>query len=107
MTMLIGDHGGFFLEPIVPSVLEAHMFFEEGHRGRNVIAQAKEGLAIAFDYLGAAVVIGRIPLEDKAARLMTRLIGFQSVAIKHKTPGEPLAEWFEMRSPHLCPPQLS
>ena len=102
MTMLIHDHGGFFLEPITPSVLEAHMFFQPGWRGRNVIEAAREGLAIAFGKLNAAVVFGRIPTEDRAARLITRLIGFIPCGIRAKVPGGELHEWFEMRSPRLC-----
>lgn len=104
MTMLIDDHGGFFLEPITPSVFEAHMFFEPESRGKYAISSAKSGLKIAFDVMSAAVVFGRIPVEDRAARLLTRLIGFISSGVRPKIPDGPLVEWFEMRSPYLCRP---
>ena len=102
MDMLLDDHSMFFLERITPSVFEAHMVFEPEHRGKSAIASAKAGLAIAFGQLNAAVVFGRIPVEDRAARLLTRLIGFVSDGIRPRHEGGPLCEWFEMRSPALC-----
>ena len=62
------------------------------------------GLGYAFDMMGASVIFGRIPVEDRAARLFTRIIGFRSDGIRPREPDGPLVEWFEMRSAE-CPPQ--
>ena len=99
-TVLLNEHGGFFLEPITSSILEAHMFFEPEGRGKHAIEAAHDGLKIAFRDMGAAIVFGRIPVEDRPARMLTRLIGFVSDGIRPREPGGPLVEWFEMRSPY-------
>lgn len=98
VTTLISRHGGFFLEPITRSVLEAHMFYLPEGRGAECVHAARCGLGYAFDMLGALVVFGRIPVEDRAARLLTRIIGFRSDGIRSREPGGPLVEWFEMRA---------
>lgn len=103
-TTLLNEHGGFFLEPITSSVLEAHMFFEPEGRGKEALEAARTGLGYAFDMLGAAVVFGRIPVDDRPARIFTRIIGFRSDGVRPREPGGPLVEWFEMRSDE-CPPQ--
>jgi hypothetical protein len=98
VTTLVSEHGGFFLEPITSSVLEAHMFYKPAGRGREALHAARAGLGYAFDMLGAMVVFGRIPIEDRAARLFTRIIGFRSDGIRPRQPDGPIVEWFEMRS---------
>ena len=102
MDMLLGDHCMFFLERITPSVFEGHIVIEPEHRGKSAIASAKAALNFAFGQLNAAVVFGRIPVEDRAARMLTRMIGFVSDGIRPRHEGGPLCEWFEMRSPLLC-----
>lgn len=97
VTTLVSEHGGFFLEPITSSVLEAHMFYLPEGRGREAFHAARAGLGYAFDMMGALVVFGRIPVEDRAARLFTRMIGFRSEGVRYREPGGPLVEWFEMR----------
>lgn len=96
VTTLISEHGFFFLEPITSSVLEAHMQFDREGRGKEALHAARAGLRYAFDALGAKVVFGRIPIEDRAARLFTRLIGLRSDGIRPSVPDGPDAEWFEM-----------
>ena len=103
-TTLVSDHGFFFLEPITSSVLEAHMAFLPEGRGREALHAARQGLNYAFEQLGALVVFGRIPVEDRAARLFTRTIGFKSDGIRPREPDGPLVEWFEIRS-DMCLPQ--
>ena len=103
MDMLLDDHCMFFFERITASVFEGHIVIEPEHRGKSAIASAKAALDFAFGQLNAAVVFGRIPVEDRAARLLTRLIGFVSDGIRPRHVGGPLCEWFEMRSPALCP----
>jgi len=96
-TTLLTPHGGFLLEPISSSVLEAHMFFRREGRGRQAFHAAREGLRYCFTELRALVVFGRIPLSDRPARLFTRMIGFRSDGVRpHSNGGEPV-EWFEMR----------
>jgi hypothetical protein len=99
VTTILSDHGGFFLEPITSHVLEAHMFYQPEGRGRECRDAARAGLDYAFRVMDAAIVFGRIPVEDRAARLFTRIIGFQSDGIRPREPGGPLVEWFEIRSP--------
>lgn len=94
---LLTEFGGFFLEPITKSVFEAHMFFVPEGRGSHALKAAREGLRCAFTDLGALVVFGRIPVEDRAARLFTRKIGFLSEGVRPREPGGPMVEWFEMR----------
>jgi hypothetical protein len=96
VTTLLSEHGGFFLEPITSAVLEAHMFYKPEGRGREALHAARTGLGYAFDMLGASVVFGRIPVEDRAARIFTRVIGFRSDSIRPREPGGPMVEWFEM-----------
>lgn len=102
VTTLIGDHGFFFLEPITPSVLEAHMAFSLAGRGRGALHAAREGLRYCFTALNALVVFGRIPVEDRAARLFTRLIGLRSVGIREHHDGGGMVEWFEIRKDETC-----
>jgi hypothetical protein len=94
---LISRNGFFFLEPITSSVFEAHMAFLARGRGREALHAARAGLRFAFGDLGALVVFGRIPVEDRAARLFTRMIGLRSDGIRPREPGGPLVEWFEIR----------
>jgi hypothetical protein len=94
---LVSKNGFFFLEPITSSVLEAHMAFLDRGRGREALHAARAGLRFAFGELGALVVFGRIPVEDRAARLFTRMIGLRSDGIRPREPGGPLCEWFEIR----------
>lgn len=98
VTTLISAHGFFFLEPVTSSVLEAHMAFLKPGRGKEALHAARAGLRYAFNELGALVVFGRIPVEDRAARLFTRMIGLTSDGIRPQQPGGPLVEWFEVRS---------
>jgi hypothetical protein len=94
---LISKNGFFFLEPITTSVLEAHMAFLRPGRGRECLHAARAGLRYAFAELGALVIFGRIPVEDRAARLLTRIIGLRPDGIRPREPGGPLCEWFEIR----------
>ena len=96
VTTLISDHGFFFLEPITGSVLEAHMAFDQKGRGKECVDAARAGLRYCFNALGAVCVFGRIPVENRAARLLTRMIGFRSEGVRPHHPGGPDVEWFEM-----------
>lgn len=98
VTTLVTNNGFFFLEPITSSVLEAHMAFYPEGRGKEALQAAREGLHYAFTELNALVVFGRIPVEDRAARLFTRMIGLKSDGIREKSPGGDLVEWFEVRA---------
>lgn len=98
VTTLVTDSGFFFLEPITSSVLEAHMAFYPEGRGKHALRAARQGLAYAFTELNALVVFGRIPVEDRAARLFTRMIGLKSDGVREKSPGGELVEWFEVRA---------
>lgn len=101
---LLSPNGGFFLERITPSVLEAHMFFKKEGRGKEALHSAQQGLRYCFDVLDAAVVFGRIPAADRAARLFTRMIGFRSDGLHdHSGTGE-LVELFEIRKDSHCLP---
>lgn len=97
-TTLLSEHGFFFLEPITASVLEAHMAFSPEGRGKEALHAARAGLRYCFTALNALVVFGRIPVENTAARLFTRMIGFRSDGIRPHHDGGPLVEWFEMRA---------
>lgn len=104
ITTLLTPNGGFFLEPITSSILEAHMFFRVAGRGKEALHGARKGLRYCFDVLGAIVVFGRIPVSDRAARLFTRMIGFRSDGIRqHSGTGE-MVEYFEMRKDCACLP---
>lgn len=102
VTTLISDHGFFFLEPITPSVLEAHMGFAKEGRGKEALHAARAGLDYCFTSLNALVVFGRIPVEDRAARLFTRMIGLRSCGVKEHHAKGPLVEWFEIRKDERC-----
>lgn len=106
VTTLISEHGFFFLEPITSAVLEAHMQFSSEGRGKEAIHAARAGLRHALTAMEAHVVFGRIPVEDRAARLFTRLIGLRSDGIREREPGGPLVEWFQITREDLpCLPQ--
>ena len=98
VTTLVTQHGFFFLEPITSSVLEAHMAFQLSGRGSEALHAARAGLRHAFTEMNALVVFGRIPVEDRAARLFTRMIGLRSDGIRPTSPDGPLVEWFEVRA---------
>lgn len=102
VTTLISEHGFFFLEPVTSSILEAHMQFDKPGRGKEALHAARAGLRYAFDTLGALVVFGRIPVEDRAARLFTRMIGLRSEGVRPSAPGDSLVEWFELRKDETC-----
>lgn len=97
-TTLISAHGFFFLEPVTSSVLEAHMAFSAPGRGKEALHAARAGLRYAFEQMRALVVFGRIPVEDRAARLFTRMIGLKSDGIRARDQDGPLVEWFEVRA---------
>lgn len=106
VTTLISEHGFFFLEPITSAILEAHMQFDKPGRGREAIHAARAGLRYALTEMGAHVVFGRIPVEDRAARLFTRQIGLKSDGIREREPGGPMVEWFQITKGDLpCLPQ--
>lgn len=96
VTTLVSDHGFFFLEPITSAVLEAHMQFDKPGRGKEAIHAARDGLRYALTEMGAHVVFGRIPVEDRAARLFTRMIGLRSDGVRPSVPAGPLVEWFQI-----------
>lgn len=96
VTTLISEHGFFFLEPITSTVLEAHMQFSHSGRGKEAIHAARAGLRYALTTMGAHVVFGRIPVEDRAARLFTRMIGLKSDGIRPSIPDGPSVEWFQI-----------
>lgn len=98
VTTLVTPNGFFFLEPVTSSILEAHMAFYPEGRGKEALRGAHEGLLYAFTELNALVVFGRIPVEDRAARLFTRMIGFTSCGVRPGHPNGPLVEWFELRA---------
>lgn len=102
VVTLISDHGFFFLEPITSSIWEGHMQFAPEGRGREALNAMKAGLRYAFEGLGAIVVFGRVPVENRAARMLTRLSGMKSDGIRPREPEGPLVEWFELRSDR-CP----
>lgn len=72
-------------------------FYPEG-RGSEAIHAARAGLRHAFTEMGALVVFGRIPTDDRAARLFTRMIGLKSDGVRPSSPNGPLVEWFEVRA---------
>jgi RimJ/RimL family protein N-acetyltransferase len=96
VTTLVSDNGFFFLEPITAHVFEAHMAFRQKGRGKECVDAARAGLRHCFNAMGAVCIFGRIPVEDRAARLLTRLIGFRSEGIRPHHPGGGDVEWFEM-----------
>ena len=98
VTTLVTQYGFYFLEPVTSSILEAHMAFYPEGRGRHALKAAREGLRYAFTELNALVVFGRIPLEDRPARIFTRMIGLKSDGVREKSPGGDLVEWFEVRA---------
>lgn len=103
VTTLVSPFGFFFLEPVTSSVLEAHMAYLKPGRGKECLHAARAGLRYAFENMGALVVFGRIPVENRAARLFTRLIGLKSDGIRPREPNGPLVEWFEIRSDQMTP----
>jgi hypothetical protein len=100
-TFLVSENCVFFLERLTSSVLEGHMVCAPGGRGREALEASRTALGYGFDMLGAAVIIGRVPVEDRAARLFTRWMGFHSDGVREREPNGPLVEWFEMRSGEL------
>lgn len=96
-TVLINDTGGFLLIPTEPDEYEAHMFFLPEGRGKHAISAAKEGLGIMFDN-GAKRITARIPLSNKASRLLTKRMGFESTGTgesDYGVGGTHLTEFFE------------
>lgn len=103
VVTLVSDHGFFFLEPITSSIWEGHMNFAPEGRGKEALHAMKAGLRYAFEGLGAAVVFGRVPIENHAARMLTRLAGMKSDGVRPREHDGPLVEWFEIRSDTCLP----
>lgn len=76
-VVLTNDVGGFLLIPVYPREYEAHMFFLPEGRGKAAISAAKEGLEIMFKN-GAKRILARIPMYDRASRILTRMMGFKA-----------------------------
>jgi len=103
-TVLVNETGGFLLIPTKPREYEAHMFFLPEGRGRHAIRSAREGLRIMFDG-GAECITARIPLSNKASRLLTKRIGFESVGTgesDYGVGGIHETEFFKMKR-NQCP----
>lgn len=98
-TTFLSANCVFFLEPLTASILEGHMVCKPEGRGREALAAARTALSYAFEFMDVLVIIGRVPVEDRAARIFTRLMGFKSDGIRPRAPGDAMVEWFEMRRP--------
>jgi len=96
--ILVTDYGGFFFDPVTPygSIVEAHFFFHPKGRGKHAVQACKDALDYVF-HAGVHTVIGRIPVEDRPAKLMARWAGLKSYGIAESMSGGPLVEWFEIR----------
>ncbi len=105
--VLVTDYGGFFFDPFTPngSIVEAHFFFHPKGRGKQAIAACKEALEYVF-HSGVYMVIGRIPVNDRPAKMMARWAGLTSSGVAEEYPGGPIVEWFEIRKDE-CPQQQS
>ncbi len=95
---LVNDYGGIFFDPVTPSysVVEAHFAFHPEGRGKKAIIASKEALQYCWDH-GVLVVIGRIPQNDRAAKLMARWCGLKQIGSGWRDDGE-MIDFFEIRN---------
>lgn len=96
-VVLTNDTGGFLLLPVSPKEYEAHMFFLPEGRGRSSISAAREGLEIMFRK-GAKRILARIPMYDRASRILTRMMGFKATGKGYSdygVGGTHITEFFE------------
>lgn len=104
---LVTDYGGFFFDPFTPngSIVEAHFFFHPKGRGKKAIQDCKDALDYVF-HSGVYMVIGRIPVYDRPAKMMARWAGLRSTGVAEREPGGEMVEWFEIRKDE-CPQSQS
>jgi hypothetical protein len=62
-----------------PGVWEMHTLFRNECRGKAALAQAHEFVAFMYDEMGADMIWGQTPLDNKAARFFNRKLGGKSV----------------------------
>lgn len=72
-NVMLGDHTGIALFGMVsPGVYEGHYLFP----GRASIDKCREFLFTMFTDHYADAILGHVPVENRAARTMTRALGF-------------------------------
>lgn len=76
-VVLVNEHGGWVLHPIMPTVYELHtMFLPEG-RGRAYFAAAKEALRYVFAQTDCLEIVTKCPDDNGPARMAASLVGFR------------------------------
>ena len=60
-----------------PGVWQGHSMFLPRRRGKEGIQSAKDMIQWMFDY-GATMIWGQTPLDNRAAQMFNRLIGFKA-----------------------------
>ena len=72
------------------------MFFNEKGRGRKAIDFCKAAVEWCWEN-GVYIIIGRIPLDDRPAKLMARWAGMIFVGTGPREPNDVVVDWFELR----------
>jgi hypothetical protein len=103
--VLVDDYGGIFFDPVTPnfSIVEAHFVFHKKGRGKIALRACKQALDFCWNN-GVIIVLGRIPVEDRPAKLMARWAGLKSIGFGTREDGV-YVEYFEIRRAECLPLQ--
>lgn len=77
---LIDDHNNIgLMDYYRPFIYETHIYFED--RGKEALARLKGMIAWAFLNTDAKVLVGKTPVLEKGAWMLTRLSGMKKVGM--------------------------
>lgn len=81
-NIVVGNSDGVALFAMVhdnPPTYEGHYLFNKETTGHDALELAREMLRAAFTKRGVEVIVGSVPLENKAVRAFTHALGFTPV----------------------------
>lgn len=95
-VFLIGDAGGGLFMRNAPNIYEGHWLFTEG--GQPALTLAKAMVSAMLYGLGAEMVWGAVPVDNRRCRIFTRLAGLTSLGI-HERPYQTIELFVARRGP--------
>ncbi len=89
-NLIVGDaHGVVLFAPMGDGKYEAHYMLTSSLRGRDRFQRIKEAFTALFTYRDAVAIVGAIPRENRASRVMSRALGCRPIGEKVDSQGRP------------------
>ena len=110
--VLLEDTGGgcIILDPYAEDTFEVHTCLLESFRGKNSAPIVRDTLRFAFAETGCMELLTKVPVDNKAADLFTRQVGFIRVADASELRSYQLTierwPYLDESLDELCPPAL-